>query len=368
MRAWNWTEGNRIVYSAALGGDSWNLWEMALSPDNWKPASEPRRLTTGADLQGHTALVRNRQQLIFANLNQTINVWSLPLEPDSGRAAGPLDRLTATSAVQLWPAASHDGRRVVFFTKNPAPGALWIRDLETAREALLLSWKTPVIPTFAADSSRVAFVDLTEGNRVIYATPTTGGVPEKLCVDCDPWDVQDWSKDGTQLLYMAGLPPAVFVLDLRSGTKQLVVRRPHVLWQARFSPDGRWISILEAIHSEGRTQLWVAPFKNGAPPSDGDWFPITSGESWDDVPRWSTDGHLIYFTSLRDGFHCLWAQRLAPETKLPTGPAFPVHHLHSARLSINNMGFSNLGFTVSRNHIFINLGELSGNIWTTSLR
>jgi Tol biopolymer transport system component/DNA-binding winged helix-turn-helix (wHTH) protein len=368
VRAWHWTEGNRIVYSAALGGDSWNLWEVAISPGTWKPASEPRRLTTGADLQGHAAIVRHRQQLIFASVNQTVNVWSLPLEPGSGRAAGPLDRLTATSAAQLWPAASHDGRRVVFFTEKPAPGALWMRDLETAREALLFAWKSPVVSALAADGSRVAFVDDTEGKRVIYAALTSGGVPEKLCVDCDPWHVQDWSKDGTRLLYVAGRPPAIFVLDLRSGTKQLVVRRPHFLWQARFSPDDRWISMLEAFHSEGRTRLWIAPYKNGAPPPDGDWLPITSGESWDDVPRWSTDGNLIYFTSLRDGFHCLWAQRLAPETKQPTGPAFPVHHLHSARLSINNMGFTSLGFTVSRNRLFINLGELSGNIWTTHLR
>jgi hypothetical protein len=35
VRPWSWIEGNRIVYSAALGGDSWNLWEVAIAPGAW---------------------------------------------------------------------------------------------------------------------------------------------------------------------------------------------------------------------------------------------------------------------------------------------------------------------------------------------
>ena len=68
------------------------------------------------------------------------------------------------------------------------------------------------------------------------------------------------------------------------------------------------------------------------------WIAVTDGQQWDDKPRWSPDGDLIYFTSLRDGFHHLWAQRLGPDSRQPIGPAFPVQHLHSARLSVNNPG------------------------------
>ena len=69
---------------------------------------------------------------------------------------------------------------------------------------------------------------------------------------------------------------------------------------------------------------------------------ITSGEHWDDKPRWSPDGKLLYFTSRRDCFHCLWAQRLRPDTKEPTGPPFYVQHFHDARLSMTNAGMSPL--------------------------
>jgi hypothetical protein len=75
----------------------------------------------------------------------------------------------------------------------------------------------------------------------------------------------------------------------------------------------------------------------------------------------------MYFTSMRDGFHCLWAQRLRPDTKEPTGPAFLVKHFHNARVSMTNTGTTGLEIAVARDKIFINLGELSSNIWTTRL-
>ena len=114
--------------------------------------------------------------------------------------------------------------------------------------------------------------------------------------------------------------------------------------------------------------LWIAPFRDGSLPAAHEWVGVTSGEHWDDKPRWSPDGNLMYFTSLRDGFHCLWAQRLRPDTKEPTGPPFAVKHFHGARLSMTNTGFIALEVAIARDQIFINLGELTGNIWTTSLR
>jgi hypothetical protein len=35
---------------------------------------------------------------------------------------------------------------------------------------------------------------------------------------------------------------------------------------------------------------------------------------------------------------------------------------------MTNNGFAALGMAVTRNKVFINLGELSGNIWTTHLQ
>jgi Tol biopolymer transport system component len=368
VRPWSWIEGNRIVYSAALGGDSWNLWEVVIAPRTWIVTTEPRRLTTAADLQGHASIVRGTQ-LVFSSLTLTVNVWGVPVHADTGQVVGPARRVTATPTLQWSPSVSEDGRRLVFYGENLATAGLWLRDLETGREVILVSSRGATGPVITADGSRVAYED-TERNWAIFAVPSSGGEPEKVCGDCGDGFVylQDWSGDKTRLLYVAGSPTEVFVLDLRSGAKRRALQRsPQSLWQARFSPDDRWISVLETLAAEGRTKLWVVPFRDGSAPAADEWVAITRGEHWDDKPRWSPDGNLMYFTSLRDGFHCLWAQRLRPDTKEPTGPAFFVQHFHNARLSMSNTGTVGLETSVARDKIFINLGELSGNIWTTRL-
>ena len=368
VRAWSWIEGNRIVYSS-LGGDSWNLWEVAITPGTWVIPSEPKRLTTAADLQAHASVQRSTQ-LVFSSLTQAINVWSVPISPNIGRVMGPAQKVTATSTLQWWPSASDDGRRLVFRGDKLAARGFWMRDLESDREVLLVASRAVVDPVITADGSRIAYWSF-EKNPGIYTVPTSGGVPERLCGDCgEGWaSVEDWSGDNRRLLYETGSPSALFVLDLGSGTKRLVLQRtPNSVWEARFSPDDRWISVLETFPAEERTQLWIVPSRDGSIPDATEWVAVTSGEHWDDKPRWSPDGNLLYFTSLRDGFHCFWAQRLQPDTKQPIGPAFPVHHLHSARLSLTNTGFAGLDVAVTRDKILVNLGELSGNIWTTLLQ
>jgi hypothetical protein len=73
---------------------------------------------------------------------------------------------------------------------------------------------------------------------------------------------------------------------------------------------------------------------------------------------------LLYFISDRDGYLCLWAQRLANRTKAPLGTPFPVYHFHSARLSTANLDMSVLEIGVAKDKIIVGLGELTGNVWS----
>src|SRR4029077_17603202 len=106
------------------------------------------------------------------------------------------------------------------------------------------------------------------------------------------------------------------------------------------------------------------PSSNAIP---ADWIPISSGEFWDDKPRWSPDGSLLYFTSTRDGFLCVWCQRLDPVSRQPAGPPFDVFHFHNAGRSMMNVGLAALEPSVARDRIVLNLGEITGNIWLGEL-
>jgi WD40 repeat protein len=61
-----------------------------------------------------------------------------------------------------------------------------------------------------------------------------------------------------------------------------------------------------------------------------EWIPVTDGKHMDDKPQFSADGNTVYFTSTRDRFLCIWAQRLDPKSKHPVGPPFAYEHFHNA--------------------------------------
>ncbi len=197
---------------------------------------------------------------------------------------------------------------------------------------------------------------------------TQGGEASKLCDDCGTWNI---SNSGAYILYWYSVArPLVSIglVDTSTGRKIEVIRDPqHSLYQPHFSPDDRWIAFL-AKTGQDRTRIFVTPFRGVAATNSGDWIPVTDGENADDKPRWSPDGNLIYFTSERDGFRCIWAQRLDRATKHPVGAPFAVYHFHASRRSLMNVGLGPLEISVTPNALVFNLGEATGNIWRATQR
>ena len=70
----------------------------------------------------------------------------------------------------------------------------------------------------------------------------------------------------------------------------------------RFSSDQRWISFM-AVDDARRDVSTI----DVMPATGGKWVAVTDGTSYDDKPRWSPDGKVLYFLSARDGALNLWA-------------------------------------------------------------
>jgi len=102
-------------------------------------------------------------------------------------------------------------------------------------------------------------------------------------------------------------------------------------------------------------RVYVAPF-GVLPIPESAWIPIV--ENWWD---WEWYGNLIYSVLDRDGFTCIWAQRLDANTRRPVGAPFPVFHAHSARTSLSNQG--EVYLSVGRDKMLFNMTERTGNIW-----
>ena len=135
--------------------------------------------------------------------------------------------------------------------------------------------------------------------------------------------------------------------------------------QARFSPDERWI-VFTGRMDGGLARLFIAPFHAQAASPFKEWIALTDGASWDISPNWSPDGKLVYFISTRDGFRCVWAQRLDAASR-PAGAAFAVSHFHSAGRAPAMLPFDNTDLFVGANRILVSLAYTTGNIWSVKL-
>jgi hypothetical protein len=155
---------------------------------------------------------------------------------------------------------------------------------------------------------------------------------------------------------------SISLLKLDSHDRiQILQHSKYNLMQARFSPDERSIAFVARMDS-GRSEILVAPYQNETRSPESSWIALTDGRSWDTAPQWSPDGKLVYFTSGRDGFRCIWAQRVDASRK-PAGDPIAVYHFHTARRSPGLVPFNGMDMFVGRNEIFLSLGDLSGTIW-----
>jgi Tol biopolymer transport system component len=154
-------------------------------------------------------------------------------------------------------------------------------------------------------------------------------------------------------------------LEARQRTT-LVRSVKYDVYQARISPDGRWIVF--AAGGGAQSTLFIAPIRDGKVVAETEWIAIADRGGWSNKPRWSPDGRLIYFVSRRDGYYCLWAQRVALGKEQPAAEPFNVAHFHKTHLSMMNVAEGPLEISVAQDKVVFNLSEVTGNIWAGEIR
>jgi Tol biopolymer transport system component len=214
------------------------------------------------------------------------------------------------------------------------------------------------------DGTRVAYSFHQKGKTPIFIAALTGGSPELACEDCG--EVEQWAPDGREILFVTARDPSGIGL-LRVGSSPQVewLRHPgYGLFNARLSSNGQWVSFNARPNSQAPARVIVAKVRDGSVVDDSEWVTIAEDG---DAPAWSPDANLLYFWSSRDGSPCLWAQRLDPHAKTPSGAPQVIQHFHSRGLSWRNLYLGAPDIAVARDKIVFNLGEHSGNVWMTEL-
>jgi eukaryotic-like serine/threonine-protein kinase len=365
--------GDAVIFSATHGASA-NLWQIRLAPDIAQLSGPPEQLTflasgAGLSLQPSVARSGDVMRIAFWNVAANMDVWSLALDPTLGTALGPLVRLTRNAAVEQWPSLSGDGKQMVYNVRTRENWDVWLMDLDTGRQAPLAAGPAQEMwPKITRDGRTVAYAVEGPGTPEIHALTIGSAVPEKMCEGCtEPWD---WSSDGQYLLYRTGLPRQVGVLRRGSSGTVVLAHPDYGVHVPRFSPDDRWILFTALPRTGGEGSVaFVAPFRGDATIPVAEWQVVADGFPYNGAAGWSPDGNLVYFMSRRDGFLCLWAQRLHPTTRRPEGEPFEVQPFHRPQIrSMALWGPGSAGTAVARDRMAFSMVEATGNIWMAEVR
>jgi len=215
------------------------------------------------------------------------------------------------------PRISPDGRRLALTIGPPANGQVWVYDLAGATQPLKVTFQDHgAFPIWSPDQKRIAFWWRTSQLKGLFSVASDGAStdPDPMPSDQENGVPLDWSADGELLLYQqppspSRGPPKIGVLRLREGKGSPWLTTPFADWNARLSPNGRWVAY--ATNQTGSLEAWVRPFP-------GPGAPVRISSNGGRKPLWSQDGKEIFF---ENGPQILSARVLAETPDFRTAPA-----------------------------------------------
>jgi eukaryotic-like serine/threonine-protein kinase len=332
----------------AVAGTATFLVSLPASSDGMGGVGPPRRLTFGTSAETGVSVGGNGRIAIASTLLES-HLWGVPLD-EAGGSTGPARQLTAESSVEVFPNVSVDGKRLAYVSTE-----VFGKDLLTGKSRRLSSpGGSGGLPVFNKDGTQVAYCD----GISLFTFAFGGGVPQRVS-NCDG-NLSDWSHDGKVLLVGPAWVGTISALDIATGKETPLLADPgRGVWQGHFSPDSRWVTF--NLAEKFNSRIFVALFRHEAIPRT-EWRSITDENTWADKPRFSADGRILFFTSNRDGYWCIWGQRLTPEMH-PTREPFAVYHSHQMRRSIGNTDIASADISVAKDLIVFPQTEITGNIW-----
>ena len=354
--------GDRVYFNKN-DGDRITIGEVRIDPKKWKPIGELRPLAAGTTNE-YSPSVSKDGKLVFASITGDTHLYSLPLDANRGSVRGAPERLTGDSGVDTARSISRDGNRIAFTSSRNGSAQIWVKDLVSGVERSLTTGTEKTQPVISPDGKLVAWTENIIEHNQIFVTPFEGGLAKQVCAECG--SPTSPSADGRYLTYRTAPMSFVGLLDVSTGNKAEYLKSPTLAFaENSISPDGKWIVF--AAHRDTRDfTIYAAPFSVSQPPAPSQWVEIVRAPETGPNATWSPDGNLLYFSSDRDGYMCLWAQRLDASTKHPRGPMFAVRHFHAPSQTMLAPSF-HYAPALAEDKVIVSLKERAGGIWMLQL-
>jgi Tol biopolymer transport system component len=339
------------------------------------------RFAMGDGWQSRFALSTDGRHLAFTMTRMSQRLWSVPFDAATGRTSGDGQPVTDSMGLATTSDLAQDGAKVAYTLARAGTERtrLWTTNLATGQSLALTSDdQGREFPQWSPDGTRLAYRwvrKTSEGPAETGLAVRRPDTNEEELISTPrtdtfvtPWD---WSPDGQRILVSSGpLPfrgraslglwPLAAAPHAETAVRVLAADDNYAVWQAKFSPDGRWICFAAMDAREAGTDTVFVMPSTGADRSR--WTALTSAHGWADKPRWSPDGKLIYFIQAGSFFN-VWAVRFDGTAGTRVGEPFQVTHYDSPRHQLTPR-FGDAEIDVSARRLILTIMEQSGNIWT----
>lgn len=381
LQRFGWAPSRKFLYFGGSDSNVHSIWRVGVDPETLKWLTAPERLTNDTGRCNDLALSPDGKKLAYQICDRKGQIWAARFDSITGELKSDFE-LISDSAKQSWAEdLSRDGKKLSFGVWRSAKLERWEKSLEQGSEQLLATeGNAKHLPGFwSPDGSKLVALRMrdqgprgsqwSENTIVVY--PAGGGDEQVIASPTiRNFHGDDWSADGKWILArdspgnkIAG-PSFIELLPIdaapKAENKTVIVTSSdeYDMWNPRLSPDEHWVSF-NATKKTGERRKSVVYV---VPKSGGKWTRITEGQYWDDVPRWSADGKILYFTSDRSGAAWsanIWGIKVNPIDGEPVGSPFQVTSFVGDRF----MWLTDSAYAIRGNRLIVNLYQISGNIW-----
>jgi Tol biopolymer transport system component/DNA-binding winged helix-turn-helix (wHTH) protein len=375
-RIYSWlrnSAGETFITYSIQQADTWTLYRLQLT-DSGEQIREPEQVVSGSGFLGQVASAADAGQVVYSVGTPNEQIFHLAVD-DRGREQGPVAEVPLTEGARYFsPSVSRNGRWMAYTEESIGKHSIMVRDFSAGTSRRIeeqLRTGYPAV-SISPDGSKVVFNRYCWCNASVVDCPSflvnsTGGEPQRICGGCTP---RGFSSDGSFVLmqhYSGGRgQDEITAVDLTTSREREFLKSSTTeVYHAFLSWDDRWV-VFKKLLGTTQAQIMIAPVRDGRAAGESEWIPVTEGRFSDDKPQFSPDGNSLYFTSDRDGYLCIWRQRLDPRTKHLVGAPGGYEHFH------NSMGRDAASYpyylfmsdlTVARDKVLINLPRGRDDLW-----
>jgi serine/threonine-protein kinase len=365
-----WTsDGRRLLFVSTREGGR-DVYELPLSA-SMQPVGEPSRLTTGLSAFS-ISLSRDDRTLAYATYQPVSNLWSIPIPEGETTPDAAGREITRSTDLIEEVSASPDGASLVYKSTRGVRSDLYRMPSQGGPATQITSdFATVFGPVWSPDGREIAFQSVSAGRFQVMIVRADGGAAEKVA-ELESRGA-DWGPDATKLVITgeagrgpppsggpgAGGPPV--------GKPLRIMTRDATGWGTpvpidgsaggsfpRWSPNGRLIAYV----SMRPQALLTIPPAGGTPK-----VLVRAGEPagmpQPQQPLWARDSRTLFFTATdAEGLGTIWS--------VPGDSGTPRPRVRFTDPDLQ-MGAGEGRFGVDAKNFYVRLIRHSGTIGTADL-